>query len=63
MGWIVFGIVMLFFSILIGIFPRKIQKDKPTEEHELDSEKCNKVKESAEPKENGDLKGRNQLND
>lgn len=68
LGWILIGIVMFIIAVLIGFFPKKIRREKSTEEHELDSEKCKKIDklaqiESTVPKENGDLKGIASLND
>lgn len=62
LGWILFGTVMFMFAILIGLFPRKIRREKSVEEeNRLDNDMEeyieNLEEKSTEAKENGDLKG------
>lgn len=57
LGWIMSGSLMFVFAALIGLFPRSLKKENTIQKRELDGEKCGKIEEKVDVKENGDLKG------
>lgn len=53
LGWVLIGIVMFLFAVLIGLFPRKIRSEKSSEKPELDNKNCKEI----ETRKNRDLRG------